>query len=238
MTIDAQPDDDGHRKKHPSQPATLIWRPPVPALAIATAVVGGGIGPRRWWLNTTVDSTFHDDPVDHLHQLAAAAGLEGDGVAMMTAVDVNLNCAVSDGGVDVIATVGVGWPTWAADADDTPNPYGPGTINLCIWSPVRLDDGAMVNAVATAAEAKAQALIEHGVPGTGTASDAACVFCPIDGPAEPYGGPRSVWGARIARAVRRAVSDGLALDAQHAAAGSRSRQIHVGDGHSRLRRPR
>ncbi|MGD9792437.1 MAG: adenosylcobinamide amidohydrolase [Acidimicrobiia bacterium] len=217
--------------------ATLIWHPPVAAMAIATAVIGGGIGPRSWWLNTTVDATFHDDPTDHLLEVAASAGLTGQGVAMMTAVDVNLNCSATDDGVEAIATVGVGWPTWAADAEEAPNPYGPGTINICVWSPVRLAEGALVNAVSTVAEAKAQALIEHGVPGTGTASDALCVFCPLDGPAEPYAGPRSLWGARIARAVHRVVSDGLKLDVQHAAANSRSREVRVGDGHSHLRRP-
>jgi adenosylcobinamide amidohydrolase len=229
----SQPDDVLDRS-----PAVLIWRPPVPAMAIATAVLGGGLGPRNWWLNTTVDATFHKDPTDHLLEIAASAGLSGAGVAMMTAVDVNLNCSASDGGVETIATVGVGWPTWAADADAVANPYGPGTINICVWSPVRLAEGAMVNAVSTAAEAKAQALIEHGVPGTGTASDALCVFCPLDGPAVPYAGPRSLWGARIARAVHRVVSDGLMLDAHHANANSHSREVRVGDGYSRLRRSR
>ena len=38
-----------------------------------------------------------------------------------------------------------------------------------------------------------------------TEPDAVCVVCPADGPAEPYGGPRSVWGARVARAVHAAM---------------------------------
>jgi adenosylcobinamide amidohydrolase len=66
-----------------------------------------------------------------------------------------------------------------------------------------------VNAVATATEAKVQAMIEAGVPGTGTASDAIAVCCPPGG-REPYGGPRSEWGARLARAVHAAVATGTA----------------------------
>lgn len=62
--------------------------------------------------------------------------------------------------------------------------------------------------MATATEAKAQALHEVGVRATGTASDAVVVHCPTDGAEETYGGPRSVFGARIARAVHAAVLAG------------------------------
>ena len=71
----------------------------------------------------------------------------------------------------------------------------------------RCGDAALANALVTATEAKAQALFEAGVPGTGTASDAVAVCCPPGG-TEPYGGPRSTWGARLARAVHAAVEGG------------------------------
>ena len=60
----------------------------------------------------------------------------------------------------------------------------------------------------TVTEAKAQALWEAGVAGTGTPSDAVAVLCPPSGPAEAFGGPRSRYGSRLARAVHRAVLDG------------------------------
>ena len=47
-----------------------------------------------------------------------------------------------------------------------------GTINTVIFVPMRLSDGALINAVATATEAKSQALFEAGIPATGTPSDA------------------------------------------------------------------
>lgn len=84
----------------------------------------------------------------------------------------------------------------------------PGTINILVAVPVAFSDPALVNAVMTVTEAKTQALLEAGFPCTGTASDAVCVAVREDGPAEAFGGPRSVWGARIARAVHRAVLDG------------------------------
>ncbi len=79
--------------------------------------------------------------------------------------------------------------------------------------PVPLSDAALVNAVLTATEAKTQALFEAGVPGTGTASDSICVACPEPAPGtpgEPFGGPRSPWGSRLARAVHAAVAAGTA----------------------------
>lgn len=76
--------------------------------------------------------------------------------------------------------------------------------------PVCLSAAALVGAVITVTEAKTQALLEAGVPGTGTASDAVCILCPQQGPAEPFAGPRAPWGARIARAVHSAVRAGLA----------------------------
>ncbi|WP_084517838.1 adenosylcobinamide amidohydrolase [Microtetraspora niveoalba] len=108
----------------------------------------------------------------------------------------------------------------------------PGTINIVVAVPVPFTDAALVNAVMTVTEAKTQALIEAGFPCTGTASDAVCVAVPeavrepvreagaghgaedaagraaADGGPELFGGPRSTWGARIARAVHQAVLAG------------------------------
>ena len=67
------------------------------------------------------------------------------------------------------------------------------------------------NAVATATEAKVQAVLDAGFAGTGTATDAICVAAPLASEREEeFTGPRSVWGARIARAVHAAVLAGAA----------------------------
>ena len=100
-------------------------------------------------------------------------------------------------------------PIWAA-APDAHEHTRPGTINIVVFTPVALSDAALVNAAVTATEAKVQALVEHGVAGTGTASDAVCVLAPAEGAQEEFGGPRSPVGASVARAVHRAVSDGVA----------------------------
>jgi adenosylcobinamide hydrolase len=208
----------------------LVWRLPRTYRCISSAPLGGGVGTAEWVVNATVPMSYaRHDPDTHLAEIAGGLGLVGPGVGMLTGVDVAERIGASDAGVSCWATVGLGAPAWAAAPDghlrrlppahptghpahrDDPLPAGvpgPGTVNCVIAVPVRLGDAALVNAVMTATEAKSQALVELGLAATGTASDAVCVLCPTDGVIEPYAGPRSVWGARIARAVHAAVLAG------------------------------
>ena len=162
----------------------------------------------------------------------------GGSVVMLTAADLTRFTTGHDSGVSVVATVGLGRPVWpaaqAVSSDRWPEGPGspqfaapgpgwvrpepgyprPGTINVLVAVPVPLSDAALVNAVVTATEAKSQAMVEFALPGTGTASDAICIACPATVSAargaefEAYGGPRSPWGAAIARAVHSAVAAG------------------------------
>jgi adenosylcobinamide hydrolase len=188
----------------------LVWRCGRPWLAISSATLGGGLGERHWVVNATVPSGYDRlDPDVHLTEIAAGLGLAGTGVGLLTAVDVREVVHRADGGVLASVTTGLGGhPTWAAAPEPVAVPR-PGTINAVCWLPVRMSDAALVNAVATVAEAKAQAMFEAGVPGTGTCTDATVLLCPVHGPAERFGGPRSPIGAALARAVHGAVRAGL-----------------------------
>jgi adenosylcobinamide hydrolase len=188
----------------------LIWRPGQPMRAISSGPLGGGLGLRHWVLNATVPMSYaRPDPDAHLAEIASALGLAGSGVGMLTGVDVGVHHAADDGGVSAVVTVGLGTPAWAAAPDGHLRRLPiPGTINAVVCVPVTLSDAALVNAVATVAEAKAQALWDLGIDATGTPSDATCVICPAGDAEEVYGGPRSTWGARIARAVHASVRDG------------------------------
>jgi adenosylcobinamide hydrolase len=191
--------------------ALLEWRFPEPLLAVSSAPLGGGLGRRAWVINAQVPRSYARlDPEDHLRELASERGLVGPGVGMMTAVDVRRTWREQDGGARVDVSVGITAPTWAAAPEGRPDHPGisPGTINVVGIVPERLSSAAMVNAVMTVTEAKTQALLDAGVPATGTASDAVCVLCPDHGSAHPFGGPRSQWGGRLARAVHRAVLAG------------------------------
>jgi adenosylcobinamide amidohydrolase len=187
------------------------WRFPEPLLAVSSAPLGGGLG-RRWWvINAQVPRSYaRRDPEAHLVELASERGLSGPGVGMLTAVDLRQTWRDEDGGARVDVSVGVTIPTWAAAPDERPDlgEVAPGTINIMGVVPERLSEAAMVNAVMSVTEAKAQALWDAGIPASGTASDAVCIVCPDHGSPHLFGGPRSQWGARLARAVHRAVLAG------------------------------
>lgn len=207
-------DEDGLRL-----PA-LVWRPGRRRM-ISSGLAGGGIGEASWVLNAQVPGGYaRMDPLKHLGELAEEFGLEGRGVGLLTAADVGAVRQGSDGGVEAAATVGLRVPTWAAAEPGLDDPelaperldlWRPGTINIVVAVPVALSAAALVNAVVTVTEAKTQALLEAGFDCSGTASDAVCVAAASSGEEEPFAGPRSVWGSRMARAVRSAVLAG-ALD--------------------------
>jgi adenosylcobinamide hydrolase len=188
----------------------LVWRLKRAMLCASTAAVGGGLGLRHWVLNAEVASDYDRHDLDqHVAELVTALDLVGSGVGMLTAARVRRSQRASDDGVDVEATVGLSRPTWAAS--DEGAQFGlpsAGTVNIVAFVPVRLAEGALLNAIATATEAKSQALFEAHIPATGTASDAVSILCEMDGECERFGGPRSVWGGRLARAVHRAVLAG------------------------------
>ncbi|AVH99908.1 adenosylcobinamide amidohydrolase [Streptomyces sp. WAC00288] len=191
---------------------------------VSSAVLGGGIGEREWVVNAQVPPGYDRlDPVAHLRELAAGAGLPGPGVGLMTAASVADRRHAVDGGAHAVVTAGIGVRGWAAapGVGGVAVPH-PGTINIIVSLPVPLTDAALVNAVATATEAKTQALVELGADASGTPTDAVCVAAPAPagpapaGPAlagsgaEPFAGPRSLWGARLARAVHRATREACA----------------------------
>jgi adenosylcobinamide hydrolase len=186
----------------------LVWRLPAPMRCIASAPHGGGLGVRRWVVNAQVPASYaRRDPDHHLARLAVSLGLPGRGVGLLTAADVRHYRSCTDGGVEVAATVGLGHPIKAAaPASEAGAVALVGTINVVAFLPERLSDAALVNAVATATEAKSQALRDLGLDATGTATDAVVLLCPTEGRASDFGGPRSAWGSRLARAVHAAVA--------------------------------
>lgn len=180
--------------------------------SISSAVLGGGLGSIRTWLNLEVASGYKcADPEADLR--AAARGLEGPVVGMLTAAPVARFSTANRGFAGVIATVGLRHPIVAA-ARDTEGAPTAGTINLLVILEAPLTDAGLVNAVQTAVEAKAQALAAARVVAlnadgfaTGTATDSICVACP-PGEVAPYAGPATPQGRDLAQAVYQAVLNG------------------------------
>jgi adenosylcobinamide amidohydrolase len=220
----------GEREENGAALPYLAWAAGPGWRMAASTVTGGGIGEARWVLNAHVPPSYaRTDPAEHIAEIARAAGLTGPGVGMLTAADISRIEYGHDRHAEAAATIGLRLPIWAAapepaDGRDlargTGSPaepgrkmgpalaYQAGTINIVAVVPVVLTDAALVNLVMTVTEAKTQALLKAGYRCTGTATDAVCIACRVDGPAEEFGGPRSLWGARLARAVHRAVHSG------------------------------
>ncbi|GGQ23096.1 adenosylcobinamide amidohydrolase [Streptomyces pseudogriseolus] len=192
----------------------LLWPVGPGHRTISSAVLGGGLGERAWIMNAQVAHGYRrTDPERHLAALAARAGVRGPGVGLMTAADVSAYAHARDGGAEAFVTAGVDVRGWAArPGEGAAGAPDPGTINVVVAVPAALTDAALVNAVATATEAKVQALVESGLDCSGTPTDAVCVVAGSPGPgreAHAFAGPRSLWGARLARAVHRAVRDAV-----------------------------
>ncbi|WP_399881217.1 adenosylcobinamide amidohydrolase [Streptomyces sp. BBFR51] len=192
----------------------LLWRPGPGWRMVSSAVLGGGLGERAWVLNAQVAHGYRrTDPARHLAGLARTYGAHGPGVGLMTAADVSAFARARDGGAEAVATVGISVRGWAASPEEgATGAAPPGTINIVAALPVALSDAALVNAVMTATEAKVQALLDAGLDCSGTPTDAVCVAAraPGDGAdTHSFAGPRSEWGARLARAVHRAVRAAL-----------------------------
>ncbi|WP_380282301.1 adenosylcobinamide amidohydrolase [Kitasatospora purpeofusca] len=222
----------GARSEEGSCRHLLVWEAGPGWRMVSSAVLGGGIGERGWVVNAQVRPGYDRlDPDRHLAELAWAEGLRGPGVGLMTAAEVDDCTWGEDGGAVAVVTTGIGVPTWAAappaepalpalPAVPAPARYVPGTINILAVVPAPVTDAGLVNLLATATEAKVQALLDAGYDCSGTPSDAVCVAVRTpDGPraADPFGGPRSLWGARLARAVHRAVVEGAHRDRERRA---------------------
>jgi adenosylcobinamide amidohydrolase len=188
-----------------------MWRFDQPMVVASTAPAGGGVGRRQWIINAQVPPGYSRlDPEHHVDELASAEGLSGPGVGMLTAADIASVVRVEVAGVRVEATVGISHPVWAASTEPSEPAPGAGTINVVAFVPASFTEAALLNALCTVTEAKSQALLLAGVEGTGTASDAVTVVCSPRGGEEVFGGPRSRWGAPLARAVCAAVRTGCA----------------------------
>ena len=194
------------RPPGPHHDGALTWSLPPGLEAVSSAPVGGGRSQPRWILNIRVPMTYGRVDLDaHASEVAGSEGLSGAGIALFTAASVERWARGECEGAVVDATVGVSKPTWAADEKGGHERWSPGTINLVAFVPATPSEAAAVNLVMTMTEAKTQALLDRGIPGTGTASDAVVVLWSGGGEPEPFGGPRSTWGGRVARATYDAV---------------------------------
>ncbi|RLI76081.1 adenosylcobinamide kinase [Archaeoglobales archaeon] len=163
--------------------------------AISSGLLGGW---RRvdYLFNHTVNDFDLDNPVEYLEKVANKHGLKNY-FGLLTSVPMDKLAIKRVDDVTVFVTAGVKNPNERI-----------GTINTIIVVDAEMSGGAMVNAVITATEAKAKALIELGYDFTGTNTDAVIVAM-CGGKYYEYAGPMSELGQKIWLAVSGAVKESL-----------------------------
>jgi iron complex transport system ATP-binding protein len=187
---------------------------------LSSAVAAGGFGATHDVLNVHVHNDYDGDrPADDLAAFAAARGVRGGFVGLMTAAETQYACAETAqcGGLRVTCVVSMGLSNVAAAGVTPPAPALPGTINIVAVVDGALTPAAMVNAVITATEAKALSLAgwdvrtPDGDLAAGTSTDSVVIACTGKGEVIEYAGPATTLGWLLARTVRAAM-DGICRD--------------------------
>lgn len=181
---------------------------------LSSAVLGGGWGHVRTWVNVQVPPEYAStDPAADIGEVAARH--PAPCVGMMTAVEVSSYRTARRGGAFAVATVGIGQAIAAAGRPPA-SVVAVGTINVLAVTDAALTDAALVGALQTMVEAKCQALAEAGIVAanadtmaTGTATDSFCLAC-APGASAAFAGPATVAGHDLAGAVHEAVAAGIA----------------------------
>ena len=207
-----------------------------PALALSSAVYGGGILELNRVFNIYVDKHYRcDDPprdiaealrewqeqADQCAGLLTAVRLEHTSIQEYTSSEFGLLCCTT-AGVSNAARAGSERTVFDVHGKtQNRTPYIPGTINIMLWFNGQMTSGAMVNAVQTAVEAKAAALAdagvadsENGLPATGTTTDAIVlavrqIKADDSQPLHTYAGTATALGAAIGRLVYDTVTESL-----------------------------
>ena len=199
----------------------LVVRFDRPQRTLSSAIVGGGFGRARavaWRFVRNAELPHDVDPAALLDRALSQAGLE-EAVGMLTARDLTrFECVTEEANglfARAVATVGLGN---AVAAGDPPGPLAIGTINVLLQLSSPLTDGAFVEALALAAEARTAAVMEARVLSrrscrwaTGTGTDCLVVAAPLaaDETATPYVGKHTQLGSLAGAAVYAAVSAGV-----------------------------
>lgn len=182
---------------------------------LASSLIGGGLQEAHSIVNMHVVKGYANlDPNSDFQDLVKGYGVSEPAVGLLTAAYVmETRIAYEEtplGKVYCLATAGLSNANAAGYS--LPYDYQAGTINFILLVEQNLTDGALVNAVITATEAKTaelhrkQILTPEGFPATGTSTDTIAIASLGKGAADPFAGPATWVGWAIARTVRESLA--------------------------------
>lgn len=166
----------------------------------ASTGIRGGVKYISTILNHTVPTSFdHTNPEKYLDQIVAGFGYPQDYFGLLTAVDMHLLCILHYDFITAFITAGI----------SNPNPQGGQTINIIIHSREPLSEGALLETIITATEAKAHALQDMHYSFFGTSTDAVVVACDPKSHMHTYAGTLTEAGRRVYECVHFGVQQAL-----------------------------
>ncbi len=171
-----------------------------PGFEVLSTGVKGGRKTAKYILNIQVPSDFpHHDPEGYIRDVTRSLQLNGDYVALLTAVDMRRVQILSDACATIFVTAGI-----RSSASS-------GTINIIVVSSTALSEGAMAGLIITVTESKTRALFDSGYSITGTPTDAVIVAYEKghNDSCIPYAGLATHFGRSVGLLIRQAVTSAL-----------------------------
>lgn len=190
----------------------------------SSALMGGGFGWYRNFINYHVDKNFNcDSPRQLMIEKCHGWGLDvHDSLAMMTAAhlpDYAVRFSTEEKvPILIVVTAGTGNAVDVVHGGNRMVNKQPGTVNSWIFIDGHLSEQAFIQGIVTATEAKTKAFsfceIRDSLTGTlatGTSTDSILIASTQTGKSLEYAGPITVLGSRIGKMVYAATKEAIEL---------------------------
>lgn len=193
-----------------------------PLRTISNSVLGDGLTWCNHFCNFHVDKDYHssDPKKDIINWLEVVKISEHNTVGMMTAAILQDRSIVHEEkeGVEilVVTTAGVGNAVDITDHSRITTSFQIGTVNIMVFLNAHLTDGALVNAIQSATEAKTKAFHDLQIKdphsqtvATGTSTDSTLIATTQLGELTPYAGSGTVIGKAIGITVYKTIIEAV-----------------------------
>jgi adenosylcobinamide hydrolase len=165
----------------------------------ASTGINGGIRSVSTLLNHTLGQDCDTASAEKVLEIVAAgAGIGGDYFGLLTTVPASQACVLQYDFITVFITAGI----------RREEPGRAGSINIIVTSSEGMSDGALLETVMVATEAKAEALLALGLPLTGTPADTVMAGCEGEERHESAGRMTEA-GQRVREAVLHGIPEAL-----------------------------